>query len=115
MALTRDRCDVFEEGRVATRANVDRKSIWIYRYYDVTSRTFGPEGGERLSIEEAAKGLKRLIQQAKRQTGAAKVIIIAYSMGGLICRSLIQKIYRENEKVRPYLRKYKPACRHIKT
>lgn len=96
--------DVFEGAKqtiVSGSAKNLWKTIWIYRYYDPTSKTFDQtEGGEkrvpeRLEIEEAAEGLKELIDTVKEQTGAEKVILVAHSMGGLVCRSLIQKRYIE--------------------
>ena len=70
-----------------------QQTIWIYRYYDPTSKTYDRPGGRRLTVEEAADGLRVFIEQVKNQTGAAKVYLIAHSMGGLVCRSLLQKIY----------------------
>ncbi len=51
-------CDVYEGDRLSTRQlkNIQR-SIWIYRYYDQTSKTFKNQDGARLTIEAAAKGL----------------------------------------------------------
>ena len=72
------------------------KSIWIYRFYDDTTKSFGSQKAIRLSMEEVAQGLRDLITTVKSKTGAKKVYLIAHSMGGLVCRSLIQKIYPEN-------------------
>jgi hypothetical protein len=71
------------------------KTIWIYRFYDVTTPSFGSSSVVRQEMEEIASGLRKLIQNVKQTTGAGKVYLVAHSMGGLICRSLIQKIYPE--------------------
>ncbi|MCC5644888.1 alpha/beta hydrolase [Nostoc sp. CHAB 5824] len=71
------------------------KTIWIYRFYDISTPSFGSQTGVRQEMEEIAKGLKNLIQNVKQTTGASKVYLVAHSMGGLVCRSLIQKIYPE--------------------
>ncbi|MFK0734882.1 MAG: alpha/beta hydrolase [Gloeotrichia echinulata HAB0833] len=77
--------------------NSNPKSIYIYRFYDITSQSFGSSTPIRLEMEEIAKGLRDLIKTVKQQTGANKIYLIAHSMGGLVCRSLIQKIYPENK------------------
>ncbi|MDD2898787.1 MAG: hypothetical protein PHI31_08740 [Desulfuromonadaceae bacterium] len=90
--------DVFEgDLQTITRAQGGnhQRTIWIYRYYDTTSKTFEGYKGIRLSIEKAAEGLRQFIDQAMAQTGCSKVNLLAHSMGGLICRSLLQKIYPE--------------------
>ena len=87
------------------------RTIWIYRYYDPTSKTFDRPGGQRLSIEQAAAGLEEFIEtviasvlnaqraNAKRvgknpdEMQPTKVLLVAHSMGGLVCRCLLQKIY----------------------
>ncbi|MHC0065796.1 PGAP1-like alpha/beta domain-containing protein [Nostoc sp. UIC 10890] len=71
------------------------KTIWIYRFYDVTTPSFGSSSVVRQEMEEIAKGLRDLIKNVKQTTGADKVYLVAHSMGGLVCRSLIQKIYPE--------------------
>ncbi|MBD2439260.1 triacylglycerol lipase [Nostoc sp. FACHB-110] len=73
------------------------KTIWIYRFYDITSDSFGSETTTRLEIEAIAEGLRDLINLVIQQTGAPKIYLIAHSMGGLVCRSLIQKIYPEHK------------------
>ena len=74
---------------------IDRwRTVWIYRYYDPTASTFTWKP-TRLAIEDAARQLGELILQIKRQTGAPQVHLVAHSMGGLVCRSLLQKIYPE--------------------
>ncbi len=72
-----------------------KRTIWIYRYYDPTSETFSKKSNVRLEIEQAAEGLAKLIERIKKETKAEYVYLIAHSMGGLICRSLIQKYYPE--------------------
>lgn len=72
------------------------RSIVIHRYYDSADPHFGD--GKRPSILDAAKDLRALIKQVKRATcgddAAAKrhfrVNLVAHSMGGLICRALLQ-------------------------
>src|SRR5687767_6644374 len=74
---------------------VSPKTIWIHRYYDLTSRTFEGSPGRRLEIEDAAGELKTLIREIKRLTGAPRVVLIGHSTGGLIIRSLLQRGYPE--------------------
>ncbi len=71
------------------------KSIWIYRFYDETTQSWGSQTAIRLTIEQVAARLRDLINTVKSHTGANQVYLIAHSMGGLVCRSLIQKIYPE--------------------
>ncbi|MFA9431677.1 esterase/lipase family protein [Egicoccus sp. AB-alg2] len=66
-------------------------SIWIHRYYDVSASTWG-EKPQAFRLERAAEDLLELIELLQRKTGAPRVHLVAHSMGGLICRSLIQKI-----------------------
>jgi pimeloyl-ACP methyl ester carboxylesterase len=71
--------------------SVPPATIWIHRFYDVSASTWG-ERPEEFRLERAARDLLKLIETLQRKTGAATVDLIAHSMGGLICRSLIQKI-----------------------
>ncbi len=82
----------------AGRAAPER-SIWIHRYYDVTSKTFERARSDvrRLEIEDAAASLAALIASVKAATGAAKVVLVGHSTGGLIIRSLLQKGYPEKD------------------
>jgi pimeloyl-ACP methyl ester carboxylesterase len=72
-----------------------RRTVWIYRYYDVTSQTFEGFEDVRLSIEKAAEGLRQMIDDVRKQCDCRKVNLVAHSMGGLICRSLLQRGYPE--------------------
>ncbi|HZD02678.1 MAG TPA: hypothetical protein VFA46_21550 [Actinomycetes bacterium] len=70
---------------------VAANSIWIHRFYDVSASTWG-EKPQDYSLERAAEDLLRLIEKLQAKTGAPRVDLVAHSMGGLICRCLIQKI-----------------------
>ena len=51
-----------------------------------------PNHPEDFSIERAADDLFALTKLIIVKTGAPRVFLVAHSMGGLICRSLIQRV-----------------------
>lgn len=79
------------------------RTLWAYRYYEEASEFFGD--GKRDEIEAIAYGLDRKIDQIRglyRELGEKtgkdydshfKVHLVAHSMGGLIVRSYIQKVF----------------------
>ena len=87
--------DVYQDGRELT-GPIDEKSVLIYRYYESADRDLGT--GQRLSILEAAAGLKKLIHQLRDQVcgqdaekrAEFRVYLVAHSMGGLVCRAFLQ-------------------------
>jgi pimeloyl-ACP methyl ester carboxylesterase len=120
---------------------VDPATIWIHRFYDKSSgswrdRRKSPRGrqpesfqdeqselsrSERLElrdeapesfdIETAARELLQLIALIRVKTKAPRVHLIAHSMGGLICRCLIQKIIPDLKEAQP--EHYGPATDYI--
>jgi hypothetical protein len=70
---------------------VAANSIWIHRFYDVSASTWGHKP-EDYRLERAAEDLFGLIETLQTKTGAPWVHLVAHSMGGLICRCLLQKI-----------------------
>jgi pimeloyl-ACP methyl ester carboxylesterase len=95
--------DVMRSGRDSL-AEVEKKrqTLWIHRYYEPYSDTFGKHGKRgRPSIEGAAEELGNLIKGIRQDCFDhsdldKRVILIAHSMGGLVCRSLIQRILTED-------------------
>ncbi|MDO8862732.1 hypothetical protein Q6D67_13560 [Haliea sp. E1-2-M8] len=69
------------------------RSLWIYRYYDRSSERVGD--GDRDNLEILGHNLGLLLEFVLRETGAQQVHLVAHSMGGLVCRSLIQRILQE--------------------
>jgi pimeloyl-ACP methyl ester carboxylesterase len=92
--------EVFEGSyqAIGSKCPDPNRTVWIYRYYDPTSKTFDRPGGRRLTIEEAAAHLGDFIEYVLKQpkVTATKVYLVAHSMGGLVCRSLLEKHYPEN-------------------
>ncbi len=91
----------------AEPGTVARESIWVYRFYDssaasLTRQAYRPQRDEeditapgeyqKFELERAADNLLDLIKMVKDRTGAPRVHLVAHSMGGLICRCLIQKV-----------------------
>ena len=67
------------------------ESIWVYRFYDAAAGTFGSDPLP-YEIEKAAKGLADFIGLVRSKTrGAPAVYLVAHSMGGLICRTALQR------------------------
>ncbi|MCX4683590.1 alpha/beta hydrolase [Kitasatospora purpeofusca] len=110
--LTDEGYRVFVEGgQEAYLANhpkdIRPDSIWIHRFYDRCSGTWGGEP-ETFSLEHAAEDLLRLIEDLQERTGAPQVHLVAHSMGGLICRCLLQKVIpeqREGKRATDYVSK----------
>lgn len=74
-------------------------AIWVYRFYDSSAGTFGREPAP-YRLEEAGEGLAAFTELVLRKTkGATRVNLIAHSMGGLICRSALQRYMPEPQKV----------------
>ncbi|MBX3357846.1 MAG: hypothetical protein KF745_05400 [Phycisphaeraceae bacterium] len=84
--------DVFNGGEaLAMGRKVPARSVVIYRYYDTVSRDFGD--GSDGEIEGYARGLARLILDVRDRVGGGegfRVYLVAHSMGGLICRCMLQ-------------------------
>jgi pimeloyl-ACP methyl ester carboxylesterase len=75
-------------------SHLPTESIWVYRFYDSAASTFGARP-VAFNLETAAVGLYDFVQLVRAKTGAAKVHLVAHSMGGLICRSMIEKVSLE--------------------
>ena len=69
-------------------------TIWVHRFYDRSASTFDTRP-EPYRLEEAAKDLLRLVEKVLRKTGAPRVHLVAHSMGGLVCRAMIQRVIPE--------------------
>ncbi len=66
-------------------------TVWVYRFYDSAASTFGVEP-KPYQIEKAAEGLAAYIELVLAKTaGASRVNLVAHSMGGLVCRSAMQR------------------------
>ena len=78
-----------------------RASVWIYRFYDPAADTFGVPAVP-YDLQAAARNLLDFVRLVLAKTdftdqenggsSPAKVWLVAHSMGGLICRSMIQKV-----------------------
>lgn len=88
-------CDIYRDG--TERADrLPARSIVIHRYYEQADPDLGR--GQVPSIKEAAEGLHDLILRLREQVcgddpaarAAFRVILVAHSMGGLVCRCFLQ-------------------------
>jgi pimeloyl-ACP methyl ester carboxylesterase len=69
-------------------------SLWVHRFYDEAASTFGARPAA-FTLERAAEDLFALVQLVRAKTGAERVHLVAHSMGGLICRSMLQRVVPE--------------------
>lgn len=89
--------DVYSRGtEMPAEFEVGPRSVIIHRYYDVASSALGQ--GTRLPIEKYAEALSELILKVRDRicqadaeaAKAFRVYLVAHSMGGLVCRCLLQ-------------------------
>lgn len=92
--------DVYMAGdELVGKGSIPARSVVIYRYYDQVSEAFN-EDPERPQIPEYAEGLASLIEAVRDSVcdgdpaakAKFKCYLVAHSMGGLICRSFLQKV-----------------------
>ena len=110
--------DVYEDGfdiqDAGWQGTLSRKSIVIYRYYDQASMLLG--NGQTPPIDVFADGLGELIlrvrdlvcRNAKNALAPAdfRCYLVAHSMGGLVCRALLQNPKPAYEGVRRLVDKF---------
>ncbi|MGW1355913.1 esterase/lipase family protein [Streptomyces chartreusis] len=76
---------------LAHHTEIPANTIWIHRFYDRSATTWGGSPQE-YRLENAAVDLLDLVDRLREKTGAPAVHLVAHSMGGLICRCLLQKV-----------------------
>ncbi|MBN2319959.1 MAG: hypothetical protein JXR49_12810 [Acidobacteria bacterium] len=88
-----------EQLKAENRADRLKRSIWVFRYYDIVSEDVGKE--KRVRIPEFAENLRKYIHRIRdllcdnaAEKRKFKVYLVAHSMGGLICRCYLQNICR---------------------
>jgi hypothetical protein len=89
--------DIYMDG-VEQPGTLPARSVVIYRYYEEGDPDLG--SGKVPSIEDAAAGLRDLVLKVRDQVcgddadarKAFRVYLVGHSMGGLVCRSFLQKI-----------------------
>jgi pimeloyl-ACP methyl ester carboxylesterase len=88
--------DAYSDGQLLPEAKAPPKSIWIFRYYDVSSEAFGTKGA-RKEIEFHANRLREFILHVRDRVlddrepeDQFRVHLVAHSMGGLVCRCYLQ-------------------------
>lgn len=79
---------------LAEHTEIPANTVWIHRFYDRSATTWGGSPQE-YRLEDAATDLLDLVDRVREKTGAPAVNLVAHSMGGLICRSLLQKVLPE--------------------
>ncbi|WP_353267750.1 hypothetical protein [Gemmatimonas sp.] len=102
--------DTFIDGaEIPDGSALSPRSVFIYRYYDDASKELGR--GTRGEIEGYAQGLLELVNtlhdryapgdraQHGARTDAFRVYLVAHSMGGLICRSMLQQLSRNDRRI----------------
>ena len=77
---------------------VPEASLWIHRFYDDAASTYG-RAAQDYRLERAAEDLLDLVELVRRKTSAPRVYLVAHSMGGLVCRSMIQKVIPDKGEV----------------
>ena len=96
--------DAYQDGDfVHVGQRVDSRSVWIFRYYEKDSESFGD--GKKDPIESYAEDLRDFILRVRKQVCQGdpaelkkfKVYLVAHSMGGLICRTYLQNVARDKE------------------
>jgi pimeloyl-ACP methyl ester carboxylesterase len=96
--------DAYEYGDLIDESvQVDSRSVWIFRYYEQDSKSFGD--GSKETIVSYAEDLRDFILRIRRQVcqgdraeeARFKVHLVAHSMGGLICRTYLQNVARGRE------------------
>ena len=87
--------DAYRHGELLPQGPVPSRSIWIFRYYDITDEHFG--AGQRREIEFHAAKLREFLLHVRQavldqnETPANfRAYLVAHSMGGLICRCYLQ-------------------------
>jgi len=84
------------EPAVAARFQNNPSTVWVYRYYDFRFR----------DIPFYAAQLERLIAMVEAVTGATGVNLICHSMGGLVARYLLQRIYKTQDVSHQHVNKW---------
>lgn len=113
--------DIYDHGAELPRSERPRpKSIWIYRYYEPISKELGT--GRRPEMEDYAAGLYDFIEAMRDQyCGAAapethaaraafRVYLVGHSMGGLVIRCYLQRIWREKQAEAAHQARQVPAA-----